>query len=413
MVAWSSLLAVGLAGLAAAAPLEFEPEIKNGSFSVTRYPNPRFVPHGPTAMYRTFLKYGKTPPPELVKTVQEYRAQRKAKRATSGSVATQPEDEDEAYLTPVSIGTPAQILQLDFDSGSSDLWVFSSSTPASESRGHTVYTPAKSSTSKVKTGYSWSIAYGDGSTSRGTVYTDKVTIGGLTVADQAVETATQVSTEFTQETNLDGLLGLAFSKLNSVRPTAQKTWFDNIASSLASPLWTVDLQHNKPGTFTFGKIDTSLYTGQISYATVNSLQGFWTFTATSYSIGGGTSGGSITGIADTGTTLALFPAAVAKAYYAKVTGAKYNAVQGGYVFPCSATLPSFTFTVGGGQITIPGDYINYAPLTTGSATCFGGIQGNAGIGEVIFGDIALKSAYVVFETSGSTARIGWAKKTLS
>lgn len=156
-----------------------------------------------------------------------------------------------------------------------------------------------------------------------------------------------------------------------------------------------------------------MHTGAIKYATVNTRQGFWTFTATSYRIGSGAAGGSITGIADTGTTLALFPAAVAKAYYAKVSGATYNSAQGGYVFSCSATLPDFTFTVGGGEITIPGEYINYAPLTTGGKTCFGGIQGNAGIGEVIFGDVALKSAFVVFENSGTTARIGWATKTLN
>lgn len=69
-------------------------------------------------------------------------------------------------------------------------------------------------------------------------------MGGVSFAAQAVESATKVSTEFTQETNLDGLLGLAFSTINSVRPTAQKTFFDNIKSSLDQPLWTVDLRHS-------------------------------------------------------------------------------------------------------------------------------------------------------------------------
>ncbi|KAI0133962.1 aspartic peptidase domain-containing protein [Xylariales sp. AK1849] len=410
MVASNAVLAAGLAGLAVAAP--FVPELNNGSFSINTHPNPRFVPHGPTAMYKAFLKYGKTPPAELAKTVHEYRASRKAKRTTGSAVAT-PEDQDTEWLVPVKIGTPAQTLNLDFDSGSSDLWVFSSSTPAASSRGHTVFSPGKSSTAKLKSGYSWSISYGDGSSSSGTVYDDVVTVGGVSFASQAVETATKVSSEFAEDTDTDGLLGLAFSSINSVSPTAQKTFFDNIKTSLNQPLWTADLRHSAPGTYNFGKIDSSLYTGTISYATVNSAEGFWTFTASSYSIGSGTAGGSITGIADTGTTLALFPTAVAKAYYAKVTGATYNSAQGGYIFPCTATLPDFTFTVGGGKITIPGTYINYAPITTGATRCFGGIQGNAGIGEVIFGDIALKSAFVVFENSGSTARIGWAPKTLS
>lgn len=236
-----ALFAMGFVGIASAMP--FQPEVNNGSFTVDTFPNPRHVPHGPTAMYRAYLKYGKTPPPELVKTVNDYRAQRKAKRV-SGSAVTTPEDQDEAWLTPVQIGTPAQTLNLDFDSGSSDLWVFSTSTPASSSRGHTTYAPGKSSSAKLKSGYSWSISYGDGSSSSGTVYNDKVTVGGVSYASQAVEAASKVSTEFAQETNLDGLLGLAFSTINSVRPTAQKTFFDNIKSTLDQPLWTVDLKHS-------------------------------------------------------------------------------------------------------------------------------------------------------------------------
>ncbi|KAI1874340.1 uncharacterized protein JN550_002919 [Neoarthrinium moseri] len=400
------LFAAGFSGLANAVPLQ----INNGTFSVTTHPNPEFVAHGPTAMYKAYLKYGKTPPPALLRTVTDYRAQKKAKRE-SGSVVTTPEILDQAWLTPVQIGTPGQTLNLDFDSGSSDLWVFSSSTPASQSRGHSVFSPGKSSTAKESPGYTWSITYGDGSSSSGTVYTDVVDVGGLSFPSQAVETANRVSPEFTQETNLDGLLGLGFSTINAVKPTAQNTFFDNIKSDLNQPLWTVDLKHQEPGTYNFGNINSSLHTGEIHYAIVNTRRGFWTFTATSYSVGGAI-GGSITGIADTGTTLALLPTAVAKAYYSKVPDALYDNSQGGYVFPCAASLPDFTFTVGGGEITIPGNYINYAPLTPGSKTCFGGIQGNTGIGEVIFGDVALKSAFVVFENSGDTARIGWAKKTL-
>jgi aspergillopepsin I len=300
-------------------------------------------------------------------------------------------------------------LNLDFDTGSSDLWVFSTETTGSS--GHDEYNPARSSSAKKLAGATWSISYGDGSTSSGDVYKDKVSVGGLVVSSQAVESAQKVSAEFEQETGLDGLLGLAFSAINTVKPTKQKTFFDNAISTLGSPVFTADLKHQKPGTYNFGYIDSSAYTGKIGYAPVDSSEGFWDFTASGYAVGSAALNRSpIDGIADTGTTLLLLPDDINSAYYAKVSGAKYSSSYGGYVFSCSATLPNFSFAVGGVTITIPGSYINYAPVTEGSSTCFGGIQPSDDIGINIFGDIALKAAFVVFD--GGNKQVGWAKKTL-
>jgi len=87
--------------------------------------------------------------------------------ATSGVVTASPAAGDVEYLSPVSIG--GQIMNLDFDSGSSDLWVFSSQLSKAQQTGHTVFDITKSANFKMLKGESFSISYGDGSFAAGNV----------------------------------------------------------------------------------------------------------------------------------------------------------------------------------------------------------------------------------------------------
>jgi aspergillopepsin I len=91
-----------------------------------------------------------------------------------------------------------------------------------------------------------------------------------------------------------------------------------------------------------------------------------------------------------------------------VQGATNNQQQGGYTFPCSTQLPNFTLQIGSYKAVVPGKYMNYAPISAGSSTCFGGIQSDASIGFAIWGDVFLKSQYVVFDQTQSTPRLGFA-----
>ncbi|KAL8635686.1 MAG: hypothetical protein Q9228_006851 [Teloschistes exilis] len=348
------------------------------------------IPSGPAAVAKTFLKFGKQPPANV----------EAAAAGNDGTVTTSPTQYDSQYLTPVTIG--GQQLTLDFDTGSSDLWVFSKETPSNEVMGQTVYDPSKSNTSKALPGYTWSITYGDQSSSSGNVYTDNVAVGATTFAGQAVELAEQVSTQFQQDSENDGLLGLAFDQLNTVKPVQQKTFFTNVIPTLSSPLFTVDLKKGAPGTFDFGFVDANKHTGQVTYVNVDSSQGFWSFDST-------VNGTPITGIADTGTTLLYLPDNIVSSYYRSVRGARNNQQQGGYTYPCNAALPSITFNIGGYNAVVPGSYVNYAPIDESGQTCFGGIQSSSGIGINIFGDIFLKSQFVVFENGGSP-RLGFAAK---
>ncbi|KAI0000737.1 Asp-domain-containing protein [Xylariaceae sp. FL0662B] len=401
------LATAALSSLAFAAPLE---EKKGHSFTVHQVRNPNHVKNGALALAKAYRKYGAPVPEYLVHALNRTSAAAKAKRAGSGSAKTTPEADDLEYLTPVSIGTPAQTLNLDFDTGSADFWVFSDELSSSEQSGHSIYSPSDSSTAKKVSGASWDISYGDGSGASGDVYTDVVNIGGVSFDAQAVEPASQISEQFTEDQNNDGLVGLAFSSINTVTPKAQKTFFDNVKSSLDQPLFAADLKHDTPGSYDFGVADSSKYTGEIAYVSVSTSQGFWEFEASGYKVGSKASSTSVSGIADTGTTLLMLPDDVVEAYYGQVDGAENSSTEGGYVFDCSADVPDFTFTVAGLDVVVPADYLNYAPVEEGSSTCFGGLQSSEGIGVNIFGDVALKAAYVVFD-GGSTPQLGFAAKS--
>ncbi|QKX54592.1 uncharacterized protein TRUGW13939_01680 [Talaromyces rugulosus] len=386
--------AISLAGLSAiAAALPATPASQG--FSLNQVAVPKTVARHPAAhLAKAYSKYGAAVPNHVA-----------AAAAATGSVVTTPGEDEALYITKITVGSDT--LNIDIDTGSADLWAFSSLTPASERKGHNYYTPGDNA-EKVS-GASWDISYGDGSSASGDVYKDTVKVGGVSFDKQAIEVATKASSSFTDDTAIDGLLGLAFSSINTVSPSPEKTFFDNIKDSLSKPIFGVLLKHGAPGVYDFGFADDSKYTGDIAYTDVDDSEGFWSFTADGYSIGSSSeeavfASESLTGIADTGTTLLLLDDTVVDAYYKKVDGAKYDSTQGGYVFPSSTTPPDLSFKIGDYTATIPGEYIGFAAVD--SSNTYGGLQSNSGIGLSIFGDIFLKSQYVVFDSEGP--QIGFA-----
>lgn len=118
-------------------------------------------------------------------------------------------------------------------------------------------------------------------------------------------------------------------------------------------------------------------------------------------------------IADTGTTLLLLPTAIVQAYYEQVPGASNNASAGGYVFPCQAQLPDYAAQIGSSSAVVPGSLMRFSPVDTddfATATlCYGGIQDAAGLSFAIYGDVFLKSQFVVFR--GDEPQLGFAPKS--
>ena len=84
-------------------------EKRGAAFKLDQTVAKPFILSGPSAMAKTYAKYGK-PVPDVVAA---------AAASNDGTVAANPEEYDSEYLCPVTVG--GTTLNLDFDTGSSDL----------------------------------------------------------------------------------------------------------------------------------------------------------------------------------------------------------------------------------------------------------------------------------------------------
>ncbi|KAF2163650.1 hypothetical protein M409DRAFT_68265 [Zasmidium cellare ATCC 36951] len=331
---------------------------------------------------------------------EKHAVMRMQKRDTSGKLGDVPAEDvqnDSEYLASVDIGTPPQTLSLNFDTGSSDLWMYSTKLP--------------------KETLKESIQYGDGSTAKGCVGTDTVRIGGLSVEGQAVELAENVSDSFIKSQG-DGLCGLAFGTINTVKPSPVHTPVENMMMqgdvAREQQLFTAYLTNRIDGVppcYTFGYIDDALVAGgTINYAPVDSSRGFWQIKSEKASINTQTlSLPSQTAIMDTGTTLAMIDDTTCKALYDNIPNSKYSPTDGGYIYPSTtprSALPVLKLWIGENAVTIDPDDIGFADL--GNGWVFGGFQSRGNLGFSIFGGSVLKSVYAVFDQGQK--RFGFVQK---
>lgn len=331
----------------------------------------------------------------------------------TGDVPAEDSQNDSQYLCPVTIGTPGKTFTLDFDTGSADLWLWSTELPAATTSGtsHTVFDPKQSSTFKNSSGSSWQISYGDSSSASGTVGTDVVNVGGLVIQNQAIELASTLSTQFQQDSS-DGLLGLAWGSINTVTPNPVQTPVENMISQndipKTSELFTANLGSVKDANdpdkgesfYTFGYIDQDALGGQKPYYTpIDNSQGFWMFDSASAVVAGKTiTRSGNTAIADTGTTLALVDDKTCEAIYKAIPGGKYDSTQQGYIYPSNTAvdkLPVVSFAVGGQQFALQKEDLGFADA--GNGMTYGGIQSRGSMTFDILGDVFLKSIYAIFD----------------
>jgi hypothetical protein len=116
------------------------------------------------------------------------------------------------YFAEVQVGTPAQTFTVVPDTGSSNLWMYSSNCWAVPCYYHEKYDSSKSSTYK-KDGRPFKITYGSGSID-GTVSQDQTVLGDATATSFAFGEVTAVSGVAFLASQLSGILGLAYDTIS-------------------------------------------------------------------------------------------------------------------------------------------------------------------------------------------------------
>ncbi|KAF9245851.1 aspartic proteinase [Melanogaster broomeanus] len=245
----------------------------------------------------------------------------KIDRRTASNPVT---NEAVSYVAAVNVGNPATTYSLIIDTGSSNTWL----------GADTPYTPTSTS---HDTGQRVSVSYGSGSFS-GEEWTDRVDLGsGLVIYPQSIGVASSA----TGFQGVDGILGIGPEDLtqgtltnspSTLIPTVtQNLYTQGIISQMVvgvffAPTTTVTSTN---GELTFGGVDSTKYTGTLTYVPVTTTYPASYYWGINESITYGTTTilSSTAGIVDTGTTLILL-ASDAYSRYRTATGATLDNYTG-------------------------------------------------------------------------------------
>ncbi|KAK3694536.1 mitochondrial elongation factor g 1-like protein [Podospora appendiculata] len=339
------------------------------------------------------------------------------KRASTYEEVIQNEQIRGGYFTTCKMGTPAQDLTLQLDTGSSDIWVPDSDANAVD--------PSNSATFKVVGKNKFDISYVDGSFAKGDYFTDVFEIGGATLSNMTMGLGNKTDISY-------GLVGVGYA-LNEAIVADEKTTSaaypnlpvnmvdEGLINTVAYSLWLNDLDASD-GSILFGGIDTKKYVGDLTriaiYPTQQDLYTSFLVAFTSLQAVSPSGTDTLTSrsfpipvVLDSGTTLSYLPTDLAKQIWTEV-GATYSASEGLALLPCSMQNSKGYFSFGfagpsGPKINVTMDELvldltdGQAPVFSageyrGQDACAFGIQ-NFTSAPYLLGDTFLRSAYVVYD----------------
>ncbi|KAM5530525.1 hypothetical protein V8D89_015802 [Ganoderma adspersum] len=305
------------------------------------------------------------------------------------------EENDLEWAGSISIGSPAQKFLIDFDTGSSDLWIPSSSCTSSVCKSKHRYTASKSSSSSKQSG-SFSIQYGDGSTVSGPVYADTVSVAGVSVDSQKFSPVTTLSSSFSNDP-IDGILGLAYPTISNLNTDP---FFNSAIDQGAVYEGVFGFKLASSGSELYlGGANDELYSGSLEFHDVDTSTGFWQLAGAKAYVNGKAVVTGFETIIDSGTTIMYGPPAAVKKLFASVKGSGvYDSSQGYYYYPCNSP-PTLAFSWGGKQWKISTANLSLGETTSGSGKCVSALAGqDIGLGSNVWllGDSFMKNVYTAF-----------------
>ncbi|KAH6892936.1 aspartic peptidase domain-containing protein [Thelonectria olida] len=359
---------------------------------------------------------------------------------------------DYQWYGKISVGTPPQEFNVLFDTGSTDLIIPNKG--CTTCSNYTLFDSSKSSTFSKKPNLSYNVSYGTASdaqplkkdaTLRGTVHSDTVTIGGVSVKNQPFLLADSYDKNLGPNAlgpNIEGILGIGPPNASVMSdaldyPLQTTLWGLYYSGHLPEPLFSLYLNSGEDsgasGEITLGGTDTSKYDGDITWVDFNStivaLAHEWYIDNPAFFVNSKTVENSKTNkpfpgavtLLDTGTSYILTPDyQTAKDLYAAISPEiKQLDALGTWGADCDVMeklAPELTFTVGAGDklvnLTMPRDAFNLGESSTHPGKCQGVVLNSpSAISDLasvwVLGSPVLKGYYTVWQ--GEKLQLGVAK----
>jgi hypothetical protein len=304
------------------------------------------------------------------------------------------------YFIETTIGTPPQKFTMVPDTGSSNLWVYSSSCWAIPCWTHSTFHSSKSST-YVKDGQDFKIQYGSGGIS-GTAGKDVARIGDIEATMQFGEVTSAQGASFIAS-KMSGIMGLAY---DTISVDKFPTFMDQVA--LKDKSFSFYLHSNPAESYmVIPGMDTEGYSVIQAHKVVE--EKYWALKLDSVNQGDTViPAGNIKAVIDSGTSLLVGPKAFVDKLIAGIT--VDSSCKG------LDALPDIGFTMDGQHYPLTAkDYVLQV-TELGQTQCLLGIQSMdfpAGFDYFIVGDVFMRKYPSYFNLNENTVSFQVAKETVA